>query len=118
MFEAWTSQNSEIVKVFFGKPARLLTAAWIIERGGASFFQQEAVDGVRAASEAASAIQTALEQFVFFGMLSSVPDGRKKYYTQLAHPLWRAYEGIAAACDLLPRSTAQPVGTKNLIQAL
>lgn len=100
MFDGWTREDADVVKTFFGKPARVLTAAWILGRGGEAFFQQEATDGLRAAQESASAVQKVLEGFVFFGLLSTYADGRRRYYVQVEHPLWAAYEGIASACGI------------------
>lgn len=107
MFEDWNREKSSLLKAFFGKPARALLAAWVIQRQGDSFFQQEAVDALRLAGETMSATQGVLEFFVYFGMLQPINDGRRRYYTPVEHPLWSAYQGVAVACGLLPMSVEE-----------
>jgi hypothetical protein len=107
MFEAWTSENSELVKAFFGKPGRVLVAAWILDRRGEAFYQQEATDGLRMVGESASATQKVLEQFAYFELLSTTFAGRRRYYSQLDHSLWQAYESLGASLGLLTTAEAE-----------
>jgi len=100
MFNAWTSTNSKFCKAFFGHPGRALLAAWVLERGQDPFYQEEATDALRPAGEAKSATQTAIKLFVHHGLLTEFPDGNRKYYTALDHPLWAAYRAIAEALGL------------------
>jgi hypothetical protein len=101
IFESWSEENSQLVKAFFGRPARLLTAAWVLDQDGAAFFQQSASDALRDASETPSATRAALEQFSAFGMLNSFPDGRRRYYVQVDNPFWDAYGALAKACGIV-----------------
>jgi len=100
LFDSWTSENSDHVKIFFGKPARVLAAAWIIARRGESFYQQEATSALGPAGESPSQTRDALELFVEEGLLSAMNDGRRRYYTQAEHPLWAAYEAISVSVGL------------------
>jgi hypothetical protein len=100
MFKSWTRENAEAAKALFGHPGRVLLAAWVLSRGGESFFQQEATTAIALAGEATTSTQAALKSFVSEGLLMKVPDGHRLYYTALEHPLWDAYAAIARAFGL------------------
>ncbi len=104
MFESWTREDSNSVKAFFGCPARVLVAAWVLRRGNEPFYQEEATTALKDAGESASATQAALRLFVANGLLSEFRDRNRLYYTRLDHPLWPAFSTIAAAVGLNPKA--------------
>ena len=88
-----------VAKALFGRPARLLLAAWITSREGEPFFQQEAMDAMRTYSEAGSAVQTELELFVKYGLLQRTPSETRVYFVVLESPFWAPLLEAGRAVD-------------------
>lgn len=98
----WDDERKEVARQVFGRPARVLLAAWILEREGEAFFQTEAKLALATMGEAQSAAAQELERFVEWGLVerSEPPPGeRRVWYAQNKQSdLWRIFEG---ACDAL-----------------
>jgi hypothetical protein len=100
MFETWDRSNAVALKLHFGKPGRILTAALVLGLDGKSFFQHEAIQALESVGEAGSGTRLALEQFAKSEMLIAVNDGKRRYYTEIMRPFWDAYRAIAVAVAL------------------
>lgn len=102
----WDNERKEISRQVFGRPARVLLAAWILEREGEAFFQTEAKLALANMGEAQSAATQELERFVEWGLItrSDPPPGeRRVWYAQNKDSdLWAIFEGTCEALDLLP----------------
>lgn len=99
-----------LLKDLFGKPQRIVLAAWILERDGEPFFLAEAAQGVRGLV-GDSNLTYELDRFVAHLMLRRHPDGRRNYYTLLEHDLWKAFRDISLATGLdseLRRADLEP----------
>lgn len=102
--ERWDPAQRRLAKEVFGRPARLLLAAWVLERAGEAFHQQEAVSALVALGEAGSAVTQELERFVDWGVLERSEPGRSQrrvlYAADKSHPLWDAFRAGAVALGL------------------
>lgn len=101
----WRHRKDE-AKELFGKPARLLVAAWALEHGEA-FYLQEVQDALKVFGEAPSATRTALLTLEDLAMVSRFPDGRRVYFSVMGHPHWSIYLAMAKSFDLLDARTWQ-----------
>lgn len=99
--KAWRAETKNVAKSMFGRPSRVLVAAWVIDRGSEAFFLLEAQIALQPHGAALSAVRDDLEQFVGAGMLQSVQIGNRRYFQPLPHPLWHAWRGIGESLGLL-----------------
>ncbi len=87
-----------------GRPARVLLAAWILEREGQAFFQSEATQELARFGETPSAVTQELARFVDWGLLERSGPGqgdRRVYYGQdKTADEWTIWRAAAEAFDL------------------
>jgi hypothetical protein len=100
--EHWRATVAPEVKSLFGRPLRVLLAAWFFAREMRPTYLQEAQREMQKYGEAASGVAVELRLFVAKEMLSEFEDGRRVYFTPTPSPLWAAYRQIAEAVGLAP----------------
>lgn len=103
------------VKALFGRPLRILLAAWVLGRHGEPFFLQEVQRALSDVGEATSGVAKEVRVFVEHGLLAETRDGRRTYFTPLPSPYWRAFQAIAESCGLLrdgPDATVEVTGAR------
>lgn len=104
--EEWTPAQKSLARSLFGRPARIALAAWIIERGSATFFQGEALDAVSAFGEARTAVGQELERFVAWGLIQRSepgPSERRVFYAaNKEEPVWQILRSAAQIFGLIP----------------
>lgn len=95
------SALNTIGKGLFGRPARLVVAAWALSVESGVFSQHAAVQGVGLPQ---SNVREELERLVALKMLVDVPkaDGPgRRYYSRLDHPAWRIIAtAVSAAAEM------------------
>ena len=106
--EPWTAEQKALAKSLFGRPVRVLVAAWILDRCGEPFFQQEACLAIAAThGESLSAAAQELERFSSLGLLKRLePGGSERkvwYHVNKEHLAWPLLEEAAYCFGLLPR---------------
>lgn len=93
-------------KGLFGRPVRLLTAAWVASNPSPKFWQGEAHLGVKATAPRGLSVTPKdviqeLDRLIELKMLKSlpkVPGDRRVYYQRLKSPLWKIVETATACC--------------------
>ncbi len=106
MEAGWRGENKRAAKELFGRPLRVALAAWIMSRGGRSFYLGEAQQAMGLLGEAGSGVAKELAVFEEHGMLIRFEDGRRVYFTPSDSRYWPAFDGIALACGLLASGDA------------
>lgn len=109
--DRWNDSARRSAKLLLGRPARLLTAAWVIEYGDAPFFQGQAADRLSADfAESRTAVIAELNKLVELNMLHRMEDGQKVWYARRPSPLWQVLELAAECFGLLgsPREGGTP----------
>lgn len=100
MIGSWGDTQKALAKDLFGRPLRVLLAAWILDREGEPFYLAEAQDAMRPFGEAGSGVRAEVESFLKHGLLSKYEDGRRNYFTPIESAMWPAFEAIVAALAL------------------
>lgn len=102
----WTPEQREWARVLLGRPARVLLAVWILEQGGRTFHQGQALTAVETFGEARTAVREELDKLVATGMLARSEPGpserRVLYFPNKEHPAWPAFEAAGQCFGLLP----------------
>jgi hypothetical protein len=99
VIRSWTHVTKSAAKELFGRPLRVVLTGWILEREGESFFSGEAITAMSGFGEASSGVSKELGILVRYGLLQSVPSGRRVYFTPLDHPFWSAFAAISEAFE-------------------
>ena len=90
-------------KGLFGRPARLVVAAWALTVKSGVFSQH---DAVKASGLPQSNVREELERLVAMKMLGDVPKGEgpgRRYYARLEHPAWKVIAAAVEAADEIAR---------------
>lgn len=94
------ADGKPLAKALFGRPARVLLAAWILGRQGAPFYLLEAQRALTQHGEAHSAVARELDVLVTSGLLDRIEDAHRVYFQPMPHGLWSAFESIARHFEL------------------
>lgn len=100
----WDPAQKRLAKAVFNRPARLLLAAWVLEREAQPFSQQEAALSVATYGEAPSAVVQELQRFTEWGMLERsepAPGERRVLYSMRKESrLWEVFRAAVSVFDL------------------
>ncbi|MDQ1745905.1 MAG: hypothetical protein QOD07_168 [Frankiaceae bacterium] len=97
---AWR-EAKDAIKHLFGRPLRVLLAAWLADFGDDPVYLQQVQAALLPFGEAPSGVSNELREFVRQEMLHEIHDGRRVYFVRRESPLWAAYGAIVAAYGLL-----------------
>jgi len=97
---------SRQAKGLFGRPTRVLLAAWILGRSGEPFYLLEAQVALSQYGESGSAVASELVLFAQHGLVARTSVGRRVYFTPLVSPFWAAFDAISTALGLTPADVA------------
>lgn len=99
-------EQRALAKAVFGRPARVLLAAWIWERGSEPFVQNEAGIELASRGEAYSAVVDELKKFAEWGLVTrSGPSASQRsvmYAANKEHPLWEVFRAARGVFGLAP----------------
>lgn len=96
----WRAEKAGPAKALFGRPLRVLLAAWILARSD-RFYLFEAQAAMGAYGEAGSGVAKELKTFEAHGMLVARADGGRIYFTATDSGYWEAFRAISASLGLV-----------------
>jgi hypothetical protein len=113
--DRWRVDHAPTAKLLFGRPGRVLLAAWILSAEG-PFYLKQAQMALNQMGEADSAVSKELEAFATAGLVVASRVENKIWFTvRPDHPLWGAFREIVRAFalepwPLTPVTTSTPQG--------
>lgn len=97
----WDAEQQHLAKAVFNRPARVLLAAWVLERGTVPFKQMDAAIALVEFGAAPSATVQELGRFVDWGMLERSRTEANVMYAMLKQsPLWDVFAPAARVFGL------------------
>ena len=99
----WNDSKSVVAKDLFGRPLRVVLAAWILDKGE-PFYLQEAQQAMLPYGLSGSGVPKELRNFEAHGMLTELADGRRIYFSMLESPYWAALAAIVESFNSVPET--------------